>query len=295
MALYNIHKRKTLDRLTLTYQLRMREVLRQNSEKQVREFLEALDAGRTTFDPDLRGLRDKISPVFESHREKVIHVAVSDGIQEISPDHELGLWERFPLDMPVEDTLGIQLASERDKIVRGIKKATIAQNTFKVKDLADSLLDRYLSNLKKTYKKIAASWLEGESTIEEVLKGLKRNLQRTDSESEMLFRTETTNYFNESRHDYFESKTAVDYMELYAVTDGRISKICEDRHGAVVTIAEAGLKKYMPAFHPHCRTIQRPLISALSSHKKIVEAGLALRASYESTWVPTAWDHSHAA
>jgi SPP1 gp7 family putative phage head morphogenesis protein len=292
VAYYNVQKRNTLDRLTVTYQLRMREILRRESEKQIRDFYEAIQSDHRTFKPDFKGLEEKVLPIFENHRDRVIHVGVSDGIQEVSPDHELGLWMNFPVGMPIEDTLSTDLAVKRDKIVRVVKKTTIARNTSKVKDLTSDLLDAYLKNIKEAYKAVSASWIEGESSVKDVISGLRESLRKTDNDSERIFRTETTNYFNRSRHDYFSDNTSVDYMELYAVTDGRISKICEDRHGAVITIAEASKKEFMPAFHPNCRTIQRPLISALSSHKKIIDAGLLITAR-KASWTPDAW-HRHA-
>lgn len=227
-----------------------------------------------------------------AHRDKVIHVAVSDGIQEVTPgkDYKLGLFEAFPYNIRIEDTLSVALGSKRDALTKQIQKKVSAKTPVKSKTLVDGLVDSYLKNLKKAYASCARDWLKGEDDISDVIKALKVGLKKTDNHSEMIFRTETTNYFNESRHDYFATNTSVDYMELYAVTDGRISNICEARHGAVITIAEAGLRKYMPAFHPHCRTIQRPLISALSSNKRIIEAGIALRAAYESSWPATAWE-----
>lgn len=272
----------------------MREVLRRNSESQIKIFSDQLDAGRTTLSPEVTGLPGRMAPVFEAHRDKVIHVAVSDGIQEVSPNHDLGLWQAFPIDMPIENTLTVSLASDRNRFVKGIKKKTIAKNTYKIPNMVDSVMDTYLNNLKRTYKVIAADWLKGESDIDDVIRGLQVCLRKTDSDSERIFRTETTNYFNTSRHDYFSENTSVDYIELYAVTDGRISKICEDRHGAVITIAEAGRKEFMPAFHPNCRTIQRPLISALSSDKRVIDIGLIITAG-KSSWTPTAWSHTHAA
>lgn len=286
MPRYNVHKRSTLDRLTQAYQFRMRELIRKHIQDTLQEFVDALDRDDPSMEPDTIGIIDSMARIFESHRDKVIHVGVSDGIQEVSPEHRLNAWDDFPLEMPVEETLSVDLASKRDALVKGIKRQTIAANTYKISDLVNSVLDSYLFNIRKTYRKVAKNWMIGESSIEDVTSALGDALKKTDSESERIFRTETTNYFNESRHEYFSENTGVDYMQLYAVTDFRLSKICEDRHEAVVTISEARLKKYMPAFHPHCRTIQRPLISALPSHKALIDKGLQLRESFEASWTP---------
>src|SRR6185312_4008485 len=117
--------------------------------------------------------------------------------------------------MPIEDTLRVDLAGARDRIVNAIRKETIKSNAYKLKDLTSTLLDSYLKNLKKAYQSIASDWFDGEDTTENVIEGLKQGLMRTDNEAERIFRTETTNYFNRSRHDYFSDNTAVDYMELY--------------------------------------------------------------------------------
>ena len=289
MARYNIHKRHTLDRLTQIYHLRMRAVIKSDLERQLHRIVEALDAGQKSFTPDVKGMRTPAERVLEDHRDRVIHVGVSDGIQEVTPDHELGLWERFPLTMPIEDTLSVNLARERDKIRDKIAGKWERGNQKKILPLASTLFEDYVSAVQKSYRIIAKDWIEGEGDQADVLEALKQAFVKTDNQARLIFQTETTNYFNDARHDYFSTKTSVDYIELYAVTDGRISQICEDRHTAVITIAEAGLKKYKPAFHPWCRTIQRPLLSYLSRDKLVIEKGVSYRERTEATWHPAAW------
>jgi SPP1 gp7 family putative phage head morphogenesis protein len=272
----------------------MREVLRRDSQRQVREFQDALDAGAQSIAPDVSGLSERILPIFEQHRDRVIHVAVSDGIQEVSPENELGLWLRFPDTYPVEETLSVSLAKKRDEIVEKAKRAAAKANAGKPQDLAGGLVDAYLKNLKEAYRRIAADWLEGESTIQEVIRGIQIGLKKSDSESQGIFRTQTTNYFNESRHEYFTDNTSVDYMQFYAVTDGRVSNICEARHEIVFPIAQARDPDFMPALHPWCRSIQRPLISALTTHKRIIDEHLITDAEKQAL-PPTAWEHAHAA
>jgi SPP1 gp7 family putative phage head morphogenesis protein len=288
MSRYNAQKRATLDRLTLKYQLRTREFLRRETEILAHSFHQALEHSLPSFEPNVLHLVPTLTTIFEAHRDNVIHVAVSDGMQEVSPENKLGLWTAFPFNFPIEETLGTELGKKRDEIVKKYRTKVEGQNTYKIGDLVSTQLGDYLKALKQAYRGIAQDWLAGQGTVRDVIEGLRWALQKSDNSAERIFRTETTNYFNESRHDYFSQNTAVDYMELYAVTDGRISKICEDRHRSVVTIAEAGLKKYMPAFHPHCRTVQRPLISKLLTHKRIIDEGLKLR-ERESSWEAAAW------
>ncbi|MDR3547944.1 MAG: minor capsid protein [Candidatus Pacebacteria bacterium] len=264
----------------------MRGLLKQNAEAQVREIFEALNAGSPSFRPSVGRLTGYAGDLFDEHREKVIHVGVSDGIQEVSPDCELSLWLRHPLNMPVELTLSPSLAQKRDTISNQVIKSISKRTGDRVQDSRRRQVEEYLKNLKETYGALSKDWVAGESTVGDILAALSETLRKADNDAVRIFRTETTNYFNESRHSYFSDNTDVDYMELFAVTDGRISIICADRHGAVVTIAEAGLRIYLPAFHPHCRTIQRPLISFLTRDKSDIEKGLAYRARTESSWTP---------
>jgi SPP1 gp7 family putative phage head morphogenesis protein len=284
MGAYNIHKRATLDRLTLTHQLMMREVLRRQTQEIAGSMKHALEHGLPYWHPNVKGLKDKIHGIFEHHQANVVKVAISDGIQEVSPEHKLSLWMEHPLQMPIEDTLTRALADKRDSLIDRYLEKLKDKKQGVLKALAESLMEDYLSAIRKSYKVLAGDWLSGGDTDPGEIKAvLGRALQVTDSSSERIFRTETTNYFNETRHAYFSANTAVDFMQLYALTDGRISHICETRHGFCMTIDRAGLKKYMPAFHPNCRTVQRALISKLTRDKALIDKGLAMD---ESSFAP---------
>lgn len=285
LELYNAHKRRTLDRLSHKYQLRVREVVRRELDAQASTIRQALDSAAHSFTPPTGRLRSEIERVFEKHRDDVIRVGVSDGIQEISPDKKLNLWMNHPLAMPVEDTLTRALATKRNAITPKIAKAVETKTATKIGDLVDAQLKAYLKSVKDTYRKFAADWLDGKEgfSIRDVLDALSGTLRKTDFEAAKIFRTETTSYFNQSRYHYFSENTDADYIELFAVTDGRISDICKSRHGFVVEMAKAHFKQYMPPFHPYCRTIQRALISYLPTHKRIIERGLVMS---ESSFVP---------
>jgi SPP1 gp7 family putative phage head morphogenesis protein len=290
LSLYNYHKRRTLDRLTLKYQMQIREVLRQKTEETFNAILESLHHGRREFDtfPVYHAIAPRIRNVYEKHAENVTHVAIADGIQEVSPENKLNLWANFPIDQPIETTLSINLASKNKTIAETLleeRQTLIARRVFLY---TKNTADVYLQSIRKAYAKSAFEWFNGGATADDVKSYLQKALEISDNDAERTLRTETTNYFNESRNSYFRVETDVDYIELYAVTDGRISKICEDRHGFVIPIAKSHQKQYMPAFHPNCRTVQRPLFSVLPSHEAIIKAGLEMNeASF--TPLPKGW------
>lgn len=295
MALYNVHKRKTLDRLTLTYQLQLREVYRKKTEGLVSKMHAALDGELPQFDPfdaHDKQLDERLHKVFKQFQDHVIVVGISDGIQEVSPENKLGAWEKYPIDMPIESTIplegGVALAGRRDDLAEQYKKKRAVTLADRLREYIEDSKNNYLHNIRKAFANAANGWLAGEHGEDEVKLYLRKALVSTDSESQGILRTETTNYFNTTRHDYFASQTAADWIELYAVTDGRISKICEDRHGFCIPMGKAGERKYMPAFHKWCRTIQRPLFSSLPSHRAIIQKSESMNeASF--TPLPRGW------
>lgn len=276
LAKYNIHKRKTLDRLTARATNRLRLIFELHIKEIAKDFFSALENGRKSFDPKDAGLQKKIEKVLKNHRDEVIHVSVSDGIQEVSPENKLGAWEVWPLNVPIEKTLSISLAGKRkgevDRIAKKFEK-TKQKSFFEV---LQAQFDQHMSAIKKAYADASREWLQGEGAKEDVNTYLRRALKVSETSAERIVRTETTAHFNESRMEYFETNTAVDYIQIFAITDGRTSEICDTRHGFVVPIDQAKLKKNMPPFHPNCRTVQRPLLSYLTSHKAIIDKGLKM-------------------
>jgi SPP1 gp7 family putative phage head morphogenesis protein len=289
MSRYNAHKRATLDRLTLTYQLAIREALREDLSRLEVEMVHALERLDGQYEPTPSASTfDKIALHFERHQRQTILVGFSDGIQEVSPENKLGAWEQFPISMAVEKTLTSQLADSRNRwtqeFIRKYRKTLAAR----LQEYTANTQSAYLKKVRESWAFASRRWLQGEADTGMVRAYLSRTLQQTDNEAERTLRTETTNYFNESRQNYFATETAVDYVQLYAVTDGRISNICEARHGFVVPIGKAGEKKYLPAFHPHCRTVQRALFSTLKAHKLLIDKGLAMNeASFPP--LPNGW------
>ena len=255
MPSYNIQKIKRLENLVVKHNRRMRKVLRRDLESRAHQVFSDLNNGETTFQQDIKRVREPVDNVFEVHQFDTVRSSVSDGIQEVTPENELALWQLFPdnsCPIITLDEYSPKLAKKRDKIAEKALKDIRKRLSFSLPGLRNLLLTDYLSNLRAGFRDLSSDWIEGEGSIKDVLDMLSLTLGRTDHESKRIFRTETTNYFNETRADYFKENTGMDFMQIFALTDGRISKICESRHLWVFPIAEATQRKKMPAFHPHC-------------------------------------------
>lgn len=279
MPRYNVQKRKRLDNLSNKHTRRMRAVLRRDIESRVRDIFDSLNAGDRFYQEDVKSAKTPISNVFEVHQFDTVRAAVSDGIQEVTPNNELALWQLFSEDSCPILTLNEfnpELALKRDKIAKKAQKNIKKRLTFTLPGLANLLLEDYLRNLRAGFRSISSDWIAGEGAIKDVLDMLSIAFGKTSAESKRIFTTETTNYFNETRADYFIQNTGMDFMQIFALTDGRVSNICRTRHLWVFPIGQSRQKKKMPAFHPHCRTVQRPLTSRLASHRSMISFGLAM-------------------
>lgn len=280
MANYARQKRLTLDRLTNKAVRASADVFAADLRMRSEQIFDDLNRGKNIFQAtDVKYLRPKIDLVLENHLFLTTRTAVSDGMQEVTPDNRLGLWQLLP--DTADPLLTISqlvpaLGDKRDKIAQKYIKTIVSKANYSLKDLRNILMGDYLRYLRKGYRDVSNDWIKGESTIVDVQSMLSSVFGATKYEATRIFRTETTNFFNATRAEYFTENTDMDYMQIYSIADGRRSKICESRHGWVFPIAQAQDSDKMPAFHPHCRTIQRPLTMRLKSHRQMIERGLAM-------------------
>ena len=275
---YNAWKRSTLDRLTAKYRNEYLRVIQRHLTTHRHAIISALDQGSQRVIIPTHDLDQELKRVLEEHQKEAVRVGVSDGIREITPEKKLSTWESWPYWYPVENTF-VELAekTKRDKIFKSAYEKIKEQARFSIAELIDLEKKRYLRNVQTVFQIIAKGYYAEENEQdpkEAYVDLLKRVFQKTNAQAETLFRTETTRYFNEARIDYFKNNTDVDFVQLIAVTDGRISEICESRDGYVIPIDRAQQKQFKPPFHPNCRTVQSPLDTDLSRDADEVRSNL---------------------
>jgi SPP1 gp7 family putative phage head morphogenesis protein len=279
LAKYNTQKKKTLDRLTSKHRRKLVEIFKQHFKASEQDFLEALEGWQNDFRPDTKGLLEQIEKVIKEHRDDVIYVGVSDGMQEVRPDNSMGHWATYSVDFPIERSIvSLEQKKKRWEVVKKIgQKIKDSKRAEKaLKEIAKSQLDQYLKAVKDAYKKAADEFLYGTgdrksaiAKVDDFQDFFREVFNRVGFNAERVFRTETTAYFNEARIDYFKDNTDVDFVQIFAITDNRISKICDDRHQYIIPISESHKKKFKPPFHPNCRTVVSPLISYLYDQAEI--------------------------
>lgn len=276
---YNNHKRSTLDRLTAKYTGYLIDALEQflkNNKVKIEESIRN-EKSKITF--NTAKLKADLCDVFESHWQYTVYVGVSDAMREESGNKNLS-WSNFPSNYPIELSFTeLAESNKRDKISRLINKRISKKARQIIEEIVDAKIDQYLKRIQIVYKKAAREYLTDEDSVlnkKTVTKIIQEVTGKSKAGAETVFRTETTRYFNQSRVDYFTKYSDTDFMQLIAVTDGRISEICESRDMYVIPIDKANLKKNKPPFHPNCRTIQSPLDTTLKSDAAEVTANLGV-------------------
>ena len=275
---YNAWKRSTLDRVTGKYKAKMVQVLNRHTSAISPQIQRAIESGHRTFTMPDHFLKHDLMVLMLAHQHDCVYIGISDGMREVSPEKRLSTWERYPYYFPVEETF-VNLAEKktRDSIAASAWKRIRKKNMKFMSDILDLEIDRYKKNIKNVFDQIAARYFkdpDNEDPNSVFTDVIARVFQKNESQSEMIFRTETTRYFNDARVAYFQENTDVDFVQIIAVTDGRISNICESREGYVIPIALAGEKKFKPPFHPNCRSVQSPLDTDLKSDQEHVRSNL---------------------
>lgn len=279
LAKYNTHKRRTLDRMTGRYSRLMYRVTEEYFQSIIDPFHDSLKNGKRKFSPKMDEKTNRaIENLFQKHLRDTIYISVADGMQEIplEEDGKLNAWADFPLNTPIEKTLTSLQEVKAKTLAEQIEEKISGRKNKFFHELIGMTKKDILNQVKSAYRNASSDWLDGKSTITNVKESLSRSLLRTKSGVDRVFRTETTRYFNEARVDYFSNSSRITHYQIFAITDGRISNICNSRHGYVIQSSKSRLKKYLPPFHPNCRTILRPLLENLSRHRKIIDIGIAM-------------------
>ena len=275
---YNQWKRSTLNRLTQKYHAKAVELFERNLRTHEPAIKRAFEQQHDSLEIHDNLLAHDLLLLYKRHLHDVVWVGISDGLREVTPDKKLSTWMDWPIEVPVEDTIvSLSDTSNRASAFQRAFAKIYKRSRLRMAKNSKRQTKRYLKNITDGFKLLTKDYFEDENneTPVSMIKYLMKDvLGKTQGETERVFRTETTKYFNEARISYFKNHTDVDFVQLYAITDGRVSNICEARHLYVIPIGLAGQKQYSPPFHPNCRTIQSPLDTDLKSNQARVRENL---------------------
>lgn len=167
-----------------------------------------------------------------------------------------------------------------------------------LKEMGDKIKEEYLKKTQSVWRKYSEDFRNGdEATQEDVLRKIKKAADTASSRAKTIVRTETTNYYNQTRQEIYEQTTAVTHYLFLAIRDQATTQWCSDksfkgkrgRHGLVYKADDELRKEETPACHWNCRSEMVPLTPYNPRHIKLIEDETIQRRNNKCTPLPEGW------
>jgi SPP1 gp7 family putative phage head morphogenesis protein len=153
---------------------------------------------------------------------------------------------------------------------------TSSKTAKRAKEIADRVRESYLKRIASIYKRYGAQWQGDAWTFGDLdakaraTKALERASKASYARSKMIVETETTNYVNKARKDYYDASPDVEAYLFLAVRDAATTKWCKSRTGKWFHKHEAVADICTPPIHYNCRSEIVPLSPLNPVHKRIL-------------------------
>lgn len=166
------------------------------------------------------------------------------------------------------------------------------------RDLANSLKKEYIKKCQDVWRKNSKDFLEGEKYDQSMaLEILRKGSKGVVSRAKTIVETETTNYFNQTRKDYYDQSNVVTHYLFLAIRDQATTKWCTDkssggmrgRHGLVYEKDDPITAKETPACHWNCRSEFVPLSPFNPRHLTLINNKSIHRRNVKCHPLPNGW------
>lgn len=167
-----------------------------------------------------------------------------------------------------------------------------------MKEKAKDIQKNYLKKIGEVWKKHSAEFREGnEYTQESVLRKVQKSADVGAARAQTIVRTSTTNYYNQTRREMYDSMDVVWGYLFLAIRDQGTTKWCTDkvtqgkrgRHGLVYKKGEPLTINERPACHWNCRSEFTPLSVYNPRHLKLIENKKLWRENNNCHPLPPGW------
>lgn len=167
------------------------------------------------------------------------------------------------------------------------------------KDRSKEIKDQYLKKTKSVWRKYSDDFRVGdEFTQDNVLRKVQQAVDTVESRARTIVRTETTNYYNDTRRDIYDGSDAIWGYLLMAIRDQGTTKWCTDkitngkrgRHGLVYKKGDPLTDKETPSCHWNCRSEFTPLTIYNPRHRKLIEDLSLRRRNHVCHPLPKGWN-----
>lgn len=167
-----------------------------------------------------------------------------------------------------------------------------------LKKIATDIKRDYLKKTKEIWRTHSEAFREGDdATQENVLREIQEAAGGAESRAKTIVRTETTNYYNQTRRKIYDQSDAVTHYLFLAIRDQATTKWCTDkvvdgkrgRHGLVYKKGDPLTAQETPACHWNCRSEMVPLTPYNPRHLQLIEDEELQRRNNKCAPLPKGW------
>jgi SPP1 gp7 family putative phage head morphogenesis protein len=145
---------------------------------------------------------------------------------------------------------------------------------------ARKIQKEYLKSVASVWEEHSKDFRKGVIAAQDaVVQKIKKIAETTVHRASTIVRTETTNYYNKARKDYYDSSQDITHYLFIAIRDAATSPWCtpltvngfRGRSGLVYSKDDPLLAKERPACHPNCRSEIVPLNRLNPAHLRLIQ------------------------
>lgn len=166
------------------------------------------------------------------------------------------------------------------------------------KKIAIKIQKEYLKRINSVWEKHSEDFRTGKSFDQDyVLEKIKKQADIVTSRAQTTVRTETTNYYNDARKEFYDQSPDVVAYLFMAVRDSATTPWCtpkteggkRGRHGLVYRKDDPLTDKEKPACHWNCRSEFLPLTMQIPSQRRLIEDESIQRRNVTCHPLPPGW------
>ena len=166
------------------------------------------------------------------------------------------------------------------------------------KEVAERIQKAYLEKVQSVWQQYSEDFRNGtDATQREVVTKIREAAEVVVSRAQTIVRTETTNYYNHSRREYYDESEDVTHYLFIAVRDKATTKWCSEktigglrgRSGLVYAKGDPLLIAEQPACHWNCRSELLPLNPDNPSHLRLIQDKRIQRRLVKCHPLPPEW------
>lgn len=145
---------------------------------------------------------------------------------------------------------------------------------------AKSIKKEYLERVRSVWEIYSQDFRKGVVGVQDlVVQKVKTIADTSASRAATIVRTETTNYYNKARKEYYDTSQDITHYLFVAIRDAATSPWCtpltvngkRGRSGLVYSKDDPLCDKERPACHPNCRSEYLPLNRLNPAHLRLIQ------------------------